>query len=192
MGRGGNANWIVFASTMAKLDLLLGVCLLLETFYGYSKLTCWIDRAKFGPVWKVFILGVSDQQCLHETLLCLFLLSVLSSSYYKLSMHNDVAQHQGRPQASGESKVAIPMVSIRCRNNPSHEVESHVMHSAFLERSFTPEHVSTTNKRTWEPFCIIWCPCEYVTKGFSLCNKSGIEALLTWIPSSNCFLSYLQ
>lgn len=39
-GGGGNANWIVFASTMAKLDLLLGVCLLLETFYGYSKLTC--------------------------------------------------------------------------------------------------------------------------------------------------------
>lgn len=122
-GGGGNANWIVFASTMAKLDLLLGVCLLLETFYGYSKLTCWIDRAKFGPVGKVFILGVSDQQCLHETLLCLFLLSVLSSSYYKLSMHNDVAQHQGRPRTSGESKVAIPMVSIRCRNNPSHEVE---------------------------------------------------------------------
>lgn len=35
-----NANWIVVASTAAKLDLLLGVCLILETFYGYSKLTC--------------------------------------------------------------------------------------------------------------------------------------------------------
>lgn len=33
---GGDANWIVFTSTVAKLDLLLGVCLLLETFYGYS------------------------------------------------------------------------------------------------------------------------------------------------------------
>lgn len=87
-----NANWIVFASKAAKLDLLLGVCLISETFYGYSKLRCWIDLAQPGSLWKVFILDASEQRRLHETLPCLCLLCALGSSYHKLSMHNVVAR----------------------------------------------------------------------------------------------------
>lgn len=39
-----NAHWIALALTAAKLDLLLGVCLILETFYGYSKKLNMLNR----------------------------------------------------------------------------------------------------------------------------------------------------
>lgn len=164
----------MLALTAAKLGLLLGVCLILETFYGLSNLTCsWIDLVQAGPLWKGVHFGPGQINAASMKLIgvCLFFVCVLGSELiinivcitiwlwgnigatYRPVLRAKLVYHQ---PASGAVKT--------------HDRTwwRHAIHAGSWEEIFSPQHVSTTNNSNGKPFFIIWQPCEFLSKGCSL------------------------
>lgn len=168
-----NANWIVFASTAAKLDLLLGVCLILETFYGYSKLACWIDPAQPGPVWKVFIFGsVRSTLSPCDSPMSVFVCPLWAPVIVNLTriMMWLIA---GIGAALGPVARAKLHWWLASGAGIAHHMRwrRHVTHAGSLEGGFTPPSMFQLQTREVESqflLLIIWCPCEYMNKGCSL------------------------
>lgn len=155
-----NANWIVFASTTAKLDLLLGVCLILETFSGLLQVLP-VNRAR--PGWlrlKAFHFeGVASAPS-PLRLPCLLLSPALwaqgvtDSAYIMMWLE---AGNRGRHRPPAPRAKTAPVCLASGAEKESHHMrrKRHVIHDGSLEGRFTPQRVSTTNKRTREPFFLI-------------------------------------
>ena len=107
-----NAKFIVFGFDISQLDLLPGVCLILETFCGHSELPLCRPNPGWPGLKGFNFWTMSDHHCLHASLPCLFLLPAQGLSYHKRSMYYN---------AVSESALGFCIESKSCGNDRQHQ-----------------------------------------------------------------------